>query len=166
MDSLRFTGTVATGATRFHREIEVPGAADLPGSVKDFPVYLYPGSLNIQVNEAGYPDEFERKFGERNIRKLDTRIFRAEIELPFDCIRNNTLTPTSAQSDRGNAQIWRATLVNLENSKKEICWVLRRIGSGYMHVLECIAGSRLRNTLDLYDGCSVEIIVEGCWQES
>ena len=161
-DLLVFQGIVARGAEKFGEELVVPGSADLPVAIEDWPENLEPGTLNVKIKD--YPPSFLEAFGSNaDVKHLDTRRFEPEVELPYDAIENNTLPPTPDFPDKGRAQIWRAKLGSGGNSEGQLCWVLRRIGSGYANVLECVAGVHLRTTLGVENGDVVSLAMEGTW---
>jgi hypothetical protein len=113
--------------------------------------------------KGGFPAEFLKVFGQPDVRFLDSRRFSPEAELKWTEIGGNTLPPQPGHPDRGNAQVWRATLRNLTAGGECLCWVLRRIGSGLSVDLELVAGEKLRDRLALSDGSPVEINLEGSW---
>lgn len=162
MDLLSFRGVIRDGAGLFAKEIEIPGAGELSIPIRDWPDTIEPGTLNVRILE--YPDNFEERFGAEDIRRLDTRRFKPEAEIPQHEIGNNTLMPSSDDPDRGNAQVWRATLRSDRTGNQCLCWVVRRIGSGMVRVLECVAGEHLRTSMKLRNEDEVRLVVEGSWQ--
>ncbi len=163
MTSLRFSGVVRTGCTRFAVELALPGRTQLSVPIRNWPDVPRPGTLNVRMQAEGFPAEFLQVFGEANVRCLDSRRFAPEAELKWSEIGGNTLPPQPGRPDRGNAQVWAATLRNLETGKERQCWVLRRIGSSLWQDLELVAGEQLRDALRLLDGTPVEIDMEGTW---
>lgn len=147
METLVFEGRTAGGADRFAAELRVPGSNELQFEIPGWPVRLFPGTLNIKINAGGFPPKFLTRFGSPSIKRLDSRLFKPIVELPAHLIANNTLPPAKERPDRGNAQIWRATLFVVGSQAKTDCWVLRRIGSGYDNVLECVSAQPLREVL-------------------
>ena len=161
--ALEFFGTVKDGVGRFSKQLVVPGRESLPTSIRDWPEALYPGTLNVQV--SSYPDSYLDRFGSADVRHLDSRAWRPEIELPFDAIVGNTLPPTAKNPDRGRAQVWRASLQRADSGDGALCWVLRRIGSGLHQVLEIVSDRRLREVLGIQSGDPVTLLVEGEWAD-
>lgn len=162
MDLLSFRGVIRDGAGLFAQEIEIPGAEELSIPIRDWPDAVEPGTLNVRILE--YPDSFEERFGAEDIRRLDTRRFMPEAEIPQHEIGNNTLTPSSGDPDIGNAQVWRATLRSERSGEERLCWVVRRIGSGMVRVLECVASEHLRTSMKLRNEDEVTLVLEGTWQ--
>jgi len=166
-DRLRFIGKVIKGAGKFSEEIILPGNADIPGLIRDWPDKMQPGTLNVLMETSGFPSRYIEEFGDTETRHLDSRRFKAEVELPHYKIGNNTLSPKIGERpDKGNAQIWRANLTKIESGASVQCWVLRRICSKMPYRLECVAGMKLRDILSLReeDNDSVELVIEGRWQ--
>lgn len=159
--SLVFHGFVKSGGGRFSNELVVPGASKSSVIIRDWPERLQPGTLNVRVDR--FPDTYVQKFGQPDIRHLDSRMFLPEAELHHSEIANNTIRPQLGQPDRGNAQIWRALLTKLESCFQVQCWVLRRIGSNLSVDLELVSGSHLRNALSLSDNDRIAVEVEGVW---
>jgi hypothetical protein len=140
----------------------LPSRKQLSKPIRDWPNTPEPGTLNVRVKD-GFPAEFLRAFGEPNLRLLDSRRFSPEAELNWTEIGGNTLPPQPGHADRGNAQVWRATLRNLSTGSECLCWALRRTGSGLSVDLELVAGEKLRDRLILSDDTPVEIDLEGSW---
>jgi CTP-dependent riboflavin kinase len=166
MATLRFKGVVRTGIGRFSVELTLPRRSRLSVPIRDWPEALQPGTLNVRIDEDGFPSEFLKHFAQANVRKLDSRRFVPEAELRWDEIAGNTLPPLPDKPDRGNAQVWRAHLRNLDSGIEKLCWVVRRIGSGLSRDLELVAGERLRDSLGLKDGMPVEVEMEGSWLQA
>ena len=168
-DRLRFIGKVIKGAGKFSEEIIVPGNADIPDLIRDWPDELQPGTLNVLIDSSGFPARYVSEFDSAETHHLDTRRFQPEAELPHSKIGNNTLSPKPGERpDKGNAQIWRACLTKIETGISAECWVLRRICSQMPKRLECVAGVKLRDVLSLReeDNDAVELVIEGKWGPS
>ena len=163
MATLRFTGVVRRGIGKFSVELTLPRRDEISMPIRDWPEAPQPGSLNVRIREDGFPDGFLKAFGAADVRKLDSRRFVPEAELKWSEIGGNTLPPLPTRPDRGNAQVWRAILRNLETGDERQCWVLRRIGSALSKDLEIVAAERLRDSLQLADGTVVEIEMDGVW---
>jgi len=127
---------------------------------------LAAGTLNIHVKRSGFPAAFLDNFKDHSFRHLDLRRFKPEAELPWSDIGGNTLPPTPDKPDRGSAQVWRASLLNLQTKNDHLCWVLRRIGSDLRSEVELVSDENLREALNLSDGSPVQIGVEGAWVET
>jgi hypothetical protein len=126
-----------------HSELLVPGRSDFECPIADWPVRLFPGSLNVRV--SGYPDEFVRRGLRRSIAALDSAGFEPEFTIPQAQLGNNRLTPVLGMPDRGNAQVWRASLS--ANGLERTCWALRRIGSALTQDIEIVSSVSLRTSL-------------------
>jgi hypothetical protein len=159
---LRFIGVVRPGIGKFAKQLELPKRESLSTVIRDWPDVPQPGTLNVRVQD-GFPAEFIAAFGQPDVRLLDSRRFAPEAELNWQEIGSNTLPPQPNRPDRGNAQVWRATLRNLSTGAECLCWALRRIGSGLSVDFELVAGDKLRERLALSDGTPVEIDLEGQW---
>jgi len=165
MTILTFNGHISKGAGLFATQLVVPGTRELPAPIPNWPAQLHPGTLNFKVSANGFPLEFLQHFGTASVKHLDKRSFKPLVELPGALIRNNTLPATAQQPDRGNAQIWKATIVSTLGTSAE-CWVLRRICSGYSDVLECVSERALRKALNAPadTALAAQLLLEGSWQ--
>lgn len=150
------------GIGKFSKQLVLPSGSNLSKPIRDWPEVPQPGTLNVRVKD-GFPPEFIEAFGQPNVQMLDSRRFKPEAELDWKEIGNNTLPPLPNCPDRGNAQVWRATLRNLNTGAECLCWALRRIGSGLSVDFELVAGVKLRDQLALIDGTPVEIDLQGEW---
>lgn len=157
---LTFHGVVTDGIGRFGNDMIVPGVSSISSPIRDWPDVLHPGTFNVLVRAL--PPEYLERIGP-NVAALDHRKFLPEAELGWAEIERNTLTPTRARPDRGNAQIWRATIKVEQTGRHAQCWVLRRIGSGYRDKFECVAAVRLRDELAVVSGDRVRLEMEGRW---
>lgn len=162
---LQFTGKVRPGCDKFARELTLPRRNELPVPIQDWPEVPCQGTLNIQIDAGGFPSEFLRRFSSANVQHFDSRRFAPEAELPWNAIGGNTLPPIPGKPDRGNAQVWRATLSGREHRMEQLCWVLRRIGSGLKQDLELVAGINLRAALELSNGSAVDVYMHGAWRD-
>jgi hypothetical protein len=160
--TLRFKGVVRAGIGKFSKQLILPKRSSLSREIRDWPDVPQPGTLNVRVKD-GFPAEFLEAFGQSNVQLLDSRRFAPEAELNWQEIGGNTLPPQPHRPDRGNAQVWRATLRNLTTGAECLCWALRRIGSGLSVDFELVAGEKLRDKLALADGAPVEIDLYGEW---
>lgn len=164
IDILRFVGRIRDGKGEFSG-LALPGKNDIAVTIRDWPIQLEPGSLNVQVEQDGFPSKYIKEFGDTSNSHLDSRRFKPEAELDYDVIPNNTLTPTPQQPDRGNLQIWQAHLTRIETGNRIQCWVLRRAHSTINHdVLECVSEKHLRTALALCTDDKVTLEIEGQWQ--
>lgn len=164
-ERLEFRGVVADGAGLFSQQIKIPGSCELTESISGWPLIIYPGTLNVRIDLDGFPAVFAKRFHSNSLKHLDSRDFTPITEIAAHLIGNNTLPPTKAMPDRGNAQVWNAKLSNLKTANKAQCWVLRRIGSNLASVLECVAGESLRSVLNLQTGDPVKLTLLGSWIE-
>lgn len=164
-DSLEFVGKTIKGSGRFSAELYVPGEKDIPGLICEWPDEIQRGTLNVLIDENGWPEDYLARFG-KDTASLDLRQFQPEVELHHSNIGNNTLAPKAGErEDKGNAQIWRSRITKIESGASVRCWVLRRIGSRMPHRLECVAGEKIRKVLDLPEEKNdpVRLVVEGKW---
>jgi hypothetical protein len=164
MATLVFKGRIKAGIGKF-KQMEIPGCHVLQAA-PDWPEKLCPGSLNIVVDDDGYPAEFLRRCSGEWVKKLDSECFRPAFTIPGKSISKNKLVPKPDNPRRGDAQVWRATLSVPKRGRCERCWLLRRFGSGLGKQLELVARDKLRDKLDLKDGDEVELFVDGEWAGS
>src|SRR5260370_18677487 len=106
MRKLEFIGTVQANT----QEMVIPGRDDLFLAPKDWPMQLAPGTLNIQVNDDGFPEGFEEIGKGDGLKKLDEGKFRAALVIPQRLIAGNPVKPDPDHPTRGFAQVWRAEL--------------------------------------------------------
>lgn len=165
-DRLEFKGKVIKGSGCFSKQLHVPGEQDIPGLIRDWPDEIQPGTLNVLIDDSGWPEDYLAKFG-KETNSLDLRQFQPEVELHHNKIGSNTLAPQGGErEDKGNAQIWRSHLTKIESGESVQCWVLRRIGSRMPHRLECVAGEKIRTVLELPEerNDAVRLVIEGIWK--
>lgn len=165
-DKLEFMGKVIKGSGCFSKQLYVPGETEIPGLIRDWPDEVQSGTLNVLIDDNGWPECYLAKFGKKT-EGLDLRQFQPELELHHSKIGNNTLAPREGErEDKGNAQIWRSHLTKIESGVSIQCWVLRRIGSRMPHRLECVAGERIRTVLELPESRNnpVRLVIEGIWK--
>lgn len=161
-DTLTFTGCIVSGKGR-HSEMIIPGRPALSSAPDDWPEILYPGSLNVRIDDRfGLPKTLAKCAGEF-IQKLDAGMFRPAFEIRFDAIRNNGLKPTPNQPRRGDAQVWRASLYLPPRQLRIDCWVLRRFWSDIKKQLEIVSDKNLRTDFRLADGTYVLVDLYGTW---
>lgn len=153
---MRFKGKITDGIGK-HVELVVPGREDLESAPADWPVKLQPGSLNILVDTSGYPEAFVSMPLGCSVANLDDDCLPPVFQIPRDKMHNNKLTPTPESPRRGTGQVWRATLTT--DMVKIDCWVLRRIGSGFVDKLELVSHEHLRNTYNLQNDQHVTVIL-------
>jgi hypothetical protein len=165
MQKILFKGFIVNGIGK-HNELYVPGRKELPESHPDWPVKLCSGSMNVRVNHSGYPREFRENGWMRTVKALDTAKFKAPFGIRQDQFGNNRLKPTGSMQNRGDAQVWKATLK--AGGQSIPCWVLRRFGSGLSRELELVSDMSIRETygftVDREWPCEVELYGE--WADS
>ncbi|MDR6624840.1 hypothetical protein [Caulobacter segnis] len=161
MDELTFRGVITGGMHCFAKDMRVPGRSDISDAPDDWPETLAPGTLNFRYQKL--PSALATR-GWANISELDHRQFVALFEIPQDAIVGNTLRPGSAGGEKGRAQVWRARL-ETDNGSVD-CWVLRRIGSGYLEVLELVSAVRIREALSLTEDrlWPATLHIQGSWR--
>jgi hypothetical protein len=164
MDKLYFTGTVISGCGQYS-ELEFPDKIKIEGASEDWPQSLLRGSLNIRINEDGYPEEFSRLGYQNNIKMLDKIGFQPEFIIPGQLIKNNKLLPTPEYPNRGSVQVWRAVLTNKHSEEYIHCWVVRRFGSGLFRDIELVSDTCLRKKLKLENENNVVVCMFGQWEK-
>lgn len=162
MHKIVFKGCIVNGRGG-HSELYVPGKNELQESHPKWPLKLCPGSLNIKINNDGYPNELKISGLSETVKSLDTSLFQAAFEIKQDQFGNNLLTPTDAMPNRGDAQVWKSTLKT--NNASIPCWVLRRYDSGLTQELEVVSDINIRNehgfTKETNWACEIELF--GKW---
>ena len=158
MHKIVFKGSIVNGRGG-HTELYVPGKKELQDSHPDWPIKLCSGSLNIKINNDGYPKEFKTNGLAETVKSLDAALFKAAFEIKQDQFGNNMLKATEAMPNRGAAQIWKSTLkINYSTIP---CWALRRFGSGLAQELEVVSDVNIRNehglTKDKNWPCKIEL---------
>ncbi len=149
--TLRFLGTVKSGLGK-HSRLAIPGSGKLNGRPPPgWPPKFIPGSLNILVDDNGYPAGFAEIEGDR-LAKLDTGAFPPAIMIPATEISGNTLKPKPGMPRRGAGQFWPARISVSGTDKTACCWLFRRVGSSIKQQLELVSGVVLRKELLLTDG--------------
>ncbi|MGA8348743.1 MAG: hypothetical protein ACXWPK_09230 [Isosphaeraceae bacterium] len=159
MRKLEFIGTVRSNKGECSVQMVVPGRDSLVVAPADWPVRLAPGTLNIGVNDDGFPEGFEEIGEGDGLKKFDEGKFRPELAIPPWRIAGNTLPPIPDQPMRGAAQVWRAELQVIFTDRVAKCWMLRRIGSGIVSQIELVAQEHLRSRLNLCDDMAVKVTV-------
>ncbi|MHC4401271.1 MAG: DUF120 domain-containing protein [Planctomycetota bacterium] len=162
MDALTFGGQIGSGKGR-HSELVIPGRITFPNAPHDWPAILHPGSLNVYITESGYPEELLARCPGTLVQKLDSQMFSPAFEIPHDAIKNNRLKPKPNKPRRGDAQVWRATLLLSDGNAGVECWVFRRFWSTIERQLEIVSEKHLRTELGLADGADVTVQLFGTW---
>lgn len=159
MRTLEFTGKVRSNKGRFHEDMVVPGRVALSSAPDDWPTELASGTLNVQINDEGFPDDFGEIGDGRGVKKFDEGRFPPAFVIPQSEIIGNTLKPKEGKPHRGTGQVWRAELRNLTTGESAKCWMLRRINSGIAAQIELVSEYRLRDRLRLSDETPVRVTV-------
>ncbi len=144
-----------------HFTLLVPGRSALSSAPVDWPEALYPGSLNVRIDE--YPDGFRQHGLTNRVIELDRGWFAPEFEILRGQFGNNRLEPRPGVPRGGDAQVWRATLSLPGTGTRQECWVLRRFGSQVGEQLEFVAGRRLRGA-GIEEGTRVRALLQGTWR--
>jgi len=126
-----------------HSDLVVPGRVEFDCASADWPERFFAGSLNVRI--LRYPDEFLRHGLRLSMDALDSGVFEPAFTIPHSQMLSNKLTPVPHNRDRGNAQVWRASLS--ANNLSLVCWVLRRIGSQLKQQIELISQVGMRTEL-------------------
>jgi len=159
MRKLEFIGTVQTGNGKFAQDMVIPGHGDLFMAPIDWPTELAPGTLNIKINDDGFPDGFNENGSGDGLIKFEEGKFRPTLLISPWKIPGNTLKDDSDHPTRGMAQLWRAELQVIATGKVTTCWMLRRLGSDITSEIELVAEEHLRSRLNLSDGMVVKVTV-------
>lgn len=162
MTEIVFGGVVSSGI-RCHATLYVPGRAELRAAPVDWPERLYPGSLNVSLDQ--YPADFVSRGLRNRVSELDQARFLPEFEILRDEFRNNKLGPRPGVPRGGDAQVWRAMLRPADPRAIVKCWALRRFGSQVGEQLEFVSDRRLRD-FGLDDGLRVEVALLGEWRDA
>jgi len=165
MDKVYFEGTVISGISKYS-ELEFPDKTKIKEAPDDWPQHLVKGSLNICIDEDGYPEEFSNLGHQNDTSILDKTQFQPEFIIPGNLIKNNKLVPSQECHNRGNAQVWRATLTKKCSGDSTNCWVVRRFGSTIYRDLEIVSDIHLRNHFKLENGDRVIVLMFGQWDKT
>ena len=128
----------------------IPGRQELSHAPSDWPVRIYPGSLNVVIDT--YPDGFTEPVGRsRGVYQLDDGCFGPEFVIEGQHIVNNQLINSDGPA---SAQVWRARILVPRDATEIECWMLRRFGSNVGkgkggNVLEFVSEHHLRTRYDL-----------------
>jgi CTP-dependent riboflavin kinase len=163
VDQLEFVGNVINGIGK-HSELFIPGRPQLSDCPVDWPIKLFSGSLNVRISK--YPDEFAARGLPPLVTSLDIASFEPQFTIARHLMHINALAATQAMPHRGNAQVWRASLIT---SNREVqCWVLRRFGSALKDQIELVSSISLRNELGLVRDREWPAVVRmfGRWRSS
>ena len=159
MRKLEFIGTVQTGRCRFAHEMVIPGQDSLFLKPDYWPRRLAPGTLNIKLNDGGFPPGFDDIGKGEGLTKLDEGNFgRALLISPWK-IAGNTIQHDADHPTRGMGEIWRAELQVIATGQATKCWLFRRIGSDITSSIELVAEENLRTRLNLSDETAVKVTV-------
>ncbi len=161
---LRFKGVYTEGHNVFSKIIQIPGHCNFTKPIEGWPAVMHLGTMNVKINPDGFPQELISHFGSNSVKHFDSRRFKPKAEIPAHAIGGNTLLPTEACPDKGNGQVWSATII-IEQNRMD-CWVFRRIGSGYEDVLELVAEESISVALGLEYGDPVTVMMYGTWADS
>jgi hypothetical protein len=160
--TLEFRGVVRPNKGRFAEDMVIPGKHAMSSAPDDWPLRLEPGTLNVGINDDGFPASFTGLGKGEGLKKLDNSEFRPAFVIHQADIVNNTVRPTQRSPLKGTAQVWRARLQVVSSGQEVECWVLRRIGSGIASQIELVSDKHLRTHLGLMDGTNVIVtMIEG-----
>jgi len=157
---IEFKGKVVSGQGD-HSNLGIPGKVNLQHTPEDWHQILYPGSLNVEISTDDLPRELNSLGQGALIKKLDNGILKPAFLIEQKAIVNNTIGPYGPVKGRGDAQVWRAKISVLKTKRTFSCWVLRRLDSGMTRHIELVSDLNLRKALNLCDGDSVSIYLEG-----
>ncbi|MCB9991628.1 MAG: hypothetical protein H6867_09740 [Rhodospirillales bacterium] len=156
--SLIFKGTVEDGLGRYS-SLRFPGSQEINGAPKDWPgpKQMTPGSLNCHVTDfaANFKTAVEKGMA---VLQLDHDLLRPAFTVPADLIKNNSLRPAPGMHPRrGDANVWRCAVENLESGISFDAWLVRRIGSAYSDIIELMSSQKLRPAYDLESGTPIKV---------
>jgi len=155
-----FKGKIVSGQGD-HSKLVIPGKDKLFNAPDDWPKSLCPGSLNVEISIEELPRELNSLGPGTLIKKLDNGILKPIFIIEQKAILNNTIGPNGPVKGRGDAQVWRAK-IKVEKSKEICnCWVFRRLDSAMTGHIELVSDVNMRKTLNLCDGDSVIVYLEG-----
>ena len=131
-----------------HTKLLVPGRQEIADAPLDWPLRLFPGSLNVLISPNGYPNEVIGRGIAPTVRFLDSASFRPAFSIAQSLMQNNLLNPENTRMTKGGtAHVWRCDLYAREQQIH--CWILRRIGSGLARELEIVSSEGIRLTYNL-----------------
>lgn len=152
MRIFRFIGKVKSNKGLFAKELTLPTRGTVHDLPPDWPATIEPGTLNVRIDDDGFPTNGFDSIGRSNgVKKLDEGKFVPACTIPFDAIPGNTLRPRPNEPLRGTGQAWRARICVATTGESLDCWMFRRIGSGISSQLELISDRRIRSVLNLHE---------------
>ena len=157
MRKLEFSGIVRSNQVILPAMV-IPGRKSLVLAPDDWPEDS-PGTLNIAIQDGGFPDNLDELGKGDGLKKLDEGNFRPEMAIPPWRIAGNTMQPTHDEPLRGSAQVWRAKLEVASTGEFAACWFLRRLGSDIVSQIELVSDEHLRRRMNLCDGMVVKVTV-------
>ncbi|MCK2151213.1 hypothetical protein MYE70_19275 [Marinobacter alexandrii] len=157
---LDFSGKVCDGAGLFSKQIIIPSPVEDLKSVKDWPSELVRGTFNLQVEKGGWPDVQGFDFKASGVQCLDrSQAFPPALYLDHTFVPNNTLHPGNKGKFGGDLQFWRAKLSIDGVAVPILCYVLRRVGSGYRDKIELVSDIHIRSEFQVENGSRVNLTV-------
>ena len=157
---IEFKGKIVSGQGD-HSDLGIPGKDKLSHAPEDWPKFLCPGSLNVEISADELPKELDILGEGILIKKLDNGALKSAFVIEQKAIINNTIGPNCQVKGRGDAQVWRAKILVEKSKETYNCWVLRRLDSGMTRHIELISDKHLRKALNLLDGDKVLVSLEG-----
>lgn len=158
MRKLVFLGKYSKGIGRYS-ELVFPSLGQLQVAPLDWPSQLHPGSFNVEISPTGYPEGFEELGDLPGIKRMDQGQFLPEFIIPHHQILKNKLSPSPDLPNRGDAQIWRATLGPNKPEVEIPIWMVRRIGSGLQVHIELVSAECLSELFGLVHGDEVRVTI-------
>ena len=154
MNEIEIRGVVVSGCGRFRAEIHLPD--DLISGHEAWMASFVQGTLNIQFPTPSLPQPL-RAAGLRGLdlnQSFVPAIYRVGTDVP-----NNTIQPNANNSRRGDLQLWRAVLRNLQAQTEHNCFLIRRVDSGYRDKAEILGQQNFRDECQFEDGHHVTLQV-------
>ena len=156
---IEFKGKIVSGCGK-HSYLVIPGKGQLLIAPDDWPTFLFPGSLNVEISREELPKDLEKLGPGSFIKKLDNGILKPTFVIEQKAILNNTIGPNGPVKGRGDAQVWRAKIKVVKTMEIYDCWVLRRLDSAMTIHLELVSDKNLRNILKLNNADEVFVSIE------
>ncbi len=154
MNVIKIWGEVVGGCRKFREKIHLP--EDLLVGHEDWMPSFVQGTLNIQFPISDLPQSLQSA----GLRALDLNdsfppaIYRIGADVP-----NNTIQPNVDSPRRGDVQLWKAILSNLQTQTEHNCFLIRRVESGYEDKAEILGQQNFRDECQFVDGHLVSIQV-------
>ena len=154
MKAFKARGNVVGGCQKFRELIRLPD--NLLAGHEDWMPTFVQGTLNVEVPIASLPNILRSDgFKGLDLNELfPPAIYRAGADVPSNTIQPNTQNPR-----RGDVQLWRTTMDNLQTRTSFNCFIIRRVESGYKNIAEILGQLNFRDECRFEDGHQISIQV-------